>query len=52
MAREPKQAPVEGERFVIKWTNGHYVIFDRERFCVARFAGTRKDIERIFKTGK
>jgi hypothetical protein len=52
MAREPNLPPVEGERFVIRWANGHYVIFDRERFVVARTAGTLKDIERIFQTGK
>jgi hypothetical protein len=38
-------------RFVIRWANGHWVIFDLESYSVARFAGTRKEIERIYEFG-
>lgn len=41
-----------GERFVIRWVNGVWVIYDTHRMEHARTAGTRKDIERIYATGK
>lgn len=38
-------------RYVIRWTNGHWVILDTHTYSVARFAGTKKEIDRIFEFG-
>jgi hypothetical protein len=40
------------ERFVIRWVNGVWVIFDTVKYEHARTAGTRKEIDRIYATGK
>lgn len=38
-------------RFEVKWANGHWIIFDNVSYSVARFAGTRKEIDRIYEFG-
>lgn len=39
-------------RFYWRWVNGHWVVFDKHEFKPVRCAGTRKEIVRIFNTGK
>jgi len=39
-------------RYEIRWTNSHYIILDMLTFRVERFAGTRKEIEAIWRGGK
>lgn len=36
-------------RYDVRWTNGHWIIFDNQDFCVARFADTHEAIKRIFE---
>jgi hypothetical protein len=45
-------AMADQARFTIRWANGHYVIFDWQQFKPVRCAGTQKEIDRIFATGR
>lgn len=38
-------------RYEIRWCNGHWVVFDTLNYEPVRFAGTRKEIDRIFEFG-
>ena len=40
-----------GPRFVIKFVNGQWVILDRLTFVHAECAGTRKEIDHLYKHG-
>lgn len=40
------------QRFEIRWLHGQWIIFDTHQYKPVRFAGTRKEIDRIYATGR
>lgn len=47
MPRQQQRHTPQQPRFILKWVNSTWVIFDRVRFINCETFGTRKEAERV-----